>query len=103
MEASRAARVFVFLLMAAVAVVLFVVDWTPRKSFLRTLDSLEVGMTATEVRRTLANYIEHGSGQNSKDVSLLMFRHSEGRQFGADIGFVYFVEGGLSHVEFSAD
>jgi len=58
---SQFPRVGVLVVLITVIAVLYFVEWTTRKPFLRDLARVRVGMTETEVRRIMGRYME-GTG-----------------------------------------
>jgi hypothetical protein len=112
-------------------VMLYFVDWSTRKPFLRDLARVHVGMTEADVRRIMGSYIEGtglvdppgvapssgvtdlGSGHTYRtapspngEVRLsdtLVFRHSTESAFNADWGIIKFSDGKVTGVDFSPD
>ncbi len=121
----------VILLFWGVLVVLFLVPWNSRKSFLRDFDKVHVGMSEAEVRVLIGKYIE-GTGwaaqprdrrsstltEVSTGITLetvatstgelgfrdaLVYRHSDTGSFNADWGVVHFANGRVVAKEFMPD
>lgn len=99
---------------------LYFVQWTSRKPFLRDLGRIKKGMTETEVRQIMVKYLEGprfpasplGGGGNSPTPPLsgempieysLVFRHSNEAAFDADLGIVAFFEGRVTDSSFLPD
>ena len=130
---SQVGRLGVLAAVVAFVTVLFLVDWTTRKPFLRDLARVRVGMTEAEVRRIMGRYME-GTGwpaspfdtpTNTGTLSILgsssqyatttspdghmvirdslVFRHSLDGAFNSDWGIVSFSSGRVVGVEFSPD
>lgn len=130
---GQLARVGALAAIFAIIAVLYFVDWTTRKPFLRDLDRIRVGMTEAEVRQIMAPYMEGagwpaipGSSSNAPGTlhilgsdsqysteassagemvirDSLVFRHSNDGAFNADWGIVSLSNGRVVKVEFSPD
>jgi hypothetical protein len=130
---TQLARISVLLAILGVIVVLYCVEWTTRKPFLRDLARVHVGMTEVQVRHIMGRYME-GTGwpaspfdtsSNSSTLFIvgsssqyttttspsgemlisnsLVFRHSTDGAFNSDFGIVSLSNGRVVKVEFSPD
>jgi len=130
---SQVGRLCAFAAVIAFVTMLYLVDWTTRKPFLRDLARVRVGMTEAEVRHIMGRYME-GTGwpaspfetpTNSSTLSIvgsssqystttspdghmvirdsLVFRHSLDGAFNSDWGIVSLSSGRVVRVEFSPD
>jgi hypothetical protein len=106
-------------LVLAASAMLYFVDWSTRKPFLRDLARVRVGMSEAEVRLVMAGYKEgtgwpippSPSGSPAKPTPptelilphSLVFRHSDEAAFNSDWAIIALSEGKVARVEFSAD
>jgi len=130
---SQLTSIGVLVAILAVIAVLYCVEWTTRKPFLRDLALVRVGMTEAEVRNIMGRYMEGtgwpaspfdtssntstlfivgSSSQYSTTTSpsgemvirnSLVFRHSTDGAFNSDLGIVSLSSGRVVRVEFSPD
>jgi hypothetical protein len=98
------------------ALVLFTIsriDWNSRKPFLRDLNTIQLGMSVTEVEDIMGEYLdENGADSNNSTGSLLgdstiddtrVFRHTDLGWGDSDWGVVTFNGGKVVDVYFSPD
>lgn len=129
---TRLARMSALIAVVAIIAMLYFVEWTSRKPFLRDLARVQVGMTELEVRKIMGRYLEGtgwpaspfdtnapstltdvGSGSQYSTTTSpsgemlirdsLVFRHSTDGAFNSDWGIVSFSTGRVVRVEFSPD
>lgn len=81
------------------------IDWNPRKSMMRDLYSLHVGMTARSVKRTMDGHLT-GYGEPDdveKSDGRLVYITGRGGSYNADIATITFHDGRVTGVAFSHD
>lgn len=88
---------------SALVVGLFLVPWTSRKRFVRTLDRVEVGMTRVEAREVMQPYRAYVPNGAVSPGTTETYRHSEEGRFNSDFGMVHYEEGRVSQVKFLPD
>ena len=88
---------------------LYFAPWSPRKQFLRSLYSIQPGMTIEEARTRMSGFME-GTGMTSPYTNqefevggAIVFRHSNDGRLNADWGVVTIQNGKVVSVRFDPD
>lgn len=82
-------------------------DWNPRKPFLRDLYHIRIGMTVSEVRKTMHGYLDRPNlndpEPNIQANDSIVYRPSNDPAYNADWGIVTIYNGEVQGVEYSSD
>lgn len=83
------------------------IDWNPRKPFLRALYQIRIGMTVSEVRKTMAGYLDKPNLKDPEpdieETDSIIYRPSGDPKYNADWGIVTIRNGKVQGVEYSSD
>jgi hypothetical protein len=84
-------------------VLLFLVPWTSRKSFLRHLHRVETGMTRREAREVMLPYRPVGEGEVTADTADSYRHETQNPRYNSDVGLIEFEDGRVAEVKFLPD